>query len=481
MLHPCRYQRLVSFARTTCRALSADAHSNSASPSSDSIFTTSDSPWDHVFADIDSVRPLPPASARGPSRLSGHSAGNSSNAASNSSLLGRSGGKVRRQAMTAQEISAFDEMFNMIFNAVSDRQAASKSSSQSLGHQPPSIGPSSSAAPLNIFRTLRRHSSRVRWTTASDEELDRKKEEMELCDTDQELLEWAAREVFSESQKYVENAQKALEPANAGGRSSLDNVQDIETPGSTNRSAQIPPLQPPTYPYLLAHLMKLFRTTYANPSLSLCIFTYASRLSIPSYVFGCTAPVYNELILAKWEGWADLPGICTALEEMRLNGVRGDSLTKSIIEKIRREVAEAQPFELSSVSNPAMHATDTNLLARRLWVNLGETDVVRLLTRIEQLSLKETVRRTRSSVGGKPVLGRESWKTEFLDPGTKDDGWEFDSWSRPQKSKGKKSQGRASGKRQEVSLADVCSSPQSADSNHGWLGLLDLDHSNTHQ
>ncbi|KAI6157403.1 hypothetical protein BKA82DRAFT_143570 [Pisolithus tinctorius] len=457
MLHPCRYQRLVSLARTTRRALSADAHSNSASPSSDSIFTTSDSPWDHVFADIDTVRPLPPASARGPSRLSGRSAGNSSNAASNSSLLGRSGGKVRRQAMTAQEISAFDEMFNMIFNAVSDRQAASKSSSQSLGHQPPSIGPSSSAAPLNIFRTLRRHSSRVRWTTASDEELDRKKEEMELCDTDQELLEWAAREVFSESQKYVENAQKALEPADAGGRSSLDNVRDIETPSSANRSAQIPPLQPPTYPYLLAHLMKLFRTTYANPSLSLCIFTYASRLSIPSYVFGCTAPVYNELILAKWEGWADLPGICTALEEMRLNGVRGDGLTKSIIEKIRREVAEAQPFEL------------------------GSTEVVRLLTRIEQLSLKETVRRTRSSVGGKPVLGRESWKTEFLDPETKDDGWEFDSWSRPQKSKGKKSQGRASGKRQEVSLADVCSSPQSADSNHGWLDLLDLDHNNTHQ
>ncbi|KAI6121340.1 hypothetical protein F5141DRAFT_1186601 [Pisolithus sp. B1] len=372
MLRPCRYQRLASLVRTTRRTFSTDAHSSSAS--SDSIFTTSESPWDHVFADIDSVRPLPPASTRGPSRLSGRSAANSSNVSSHSSILGRPG-RARRQAMTAQEISAFDEMFNMIFNAVSDRQAASKSSPQSLGHQLPSIGPSSSAAPLNnIFRTLRRHSSRVRWTTASDEELDRKKEEMELCDTDQELLEWAAREVFSVSEKYAEDAKKVFGTANPGDKSSPD---DVQTPNSTNASTKMPPLQPPTYPYLLAHLMKLFRTT------------------------------------AKWEGWADLPGICTALEEMRLNGVRGDGLTKSIIEKIRREVAEARPLQLG---------------ARRLWVDLGETEVVRLLTRIEQLALKETVRRARSSVGGKAFLSRESWKTDVLDPETKRDGWEFDSW-----------------------------------------------------
>ncbi|KAI6044669.1 hypothetical protein EDC04DRAFT_2865865 [Pisolithus marmoratus] len=429
MLRPCRYRRLALLARTTGRAFSTDAHSGSTPPS---IFTSSDSPWDHVFADVDTVRTLPPASARGPPRSSGRSAGNSSNTASNSSVLGRPG-KVRRQVMTAQEISAFDEMFNMIFNAVSDRQAASKSSSQLLGHQPPSIGPSSSATPLNnIFRTLRRHSSRVRWTTASDEELDRKKEEMELCDTDQELLEWAAREVFSVSQRYVEDANNALQTGNSSDKSSPDNLQDGKAPNPTNTSTQIPPLQHPTYPYLLAHLMKLFRTTYANPSLSLCIFTHASRLSIPSYVFGCTAPVYNELIRAKWEGWADLAGICTALEEMRLNGVRGDGLTKSIIEKIRREVAEARPFELGGDNDPTMHSIDANVLARRLWVDLGETEVVRLLTRIEQLALKETVRRVRSSVGSKAFLSRESWKTDILDPEMKNDGWEFDSWSRPE-------------------------------------------------
>ncbi|KIK27879.1 hypothetical protein PISMIDRAFT_674180 [Pisolithus microcarpus 441] len=475
MLRPCRYRRLASLVRTTRRAFSTDAHSNGAS--SESIFTTTESPWDHVFADIDSVRPLPPASARGSSRLSGRSAASSSNVASNSSIVGRPG-KARRQAMTAQEISAFDEMFNMIFNAVSDRQAASKSSSQSFGHQLPSIGPSSSTAPLNnIFRTLRRHSSRVRWTTASDEELDRKKEEMELCDTDQELLEWAEREVFSMSQKYLEDAKKVLGTANASDKSSPSDVKDGETPESTTASAQIPPLQPPTYPYLLAHLMKLFRTTYANPSLSLCIFTHASRLSIPSYVFGCTAPAYNELIQAKWEGWADLPGIYTALEEMRLNGVRGDGLTKSIIEKIRREVAEARPFPMCGESDPAMHSSDANLVARRLWVDLGETEVVRILTRIEQLTLKETVRRPRSS---RAFFSRESWKTDILDPETKRDGWEFDSWSRP-KSNGKKSQQKTSGEGQEALLSDVHSGPRSTDSSRDWLGLLDLDCNSAHR
>ena len=454
----CRHyhSRAVSLARSSGRAFSANS-----SPSQDSIFT-SESPWNHVFADIDTVHPLPPASARGPSRPASRS-GNASNLSSDA-LLARPT-RARRQAMTAQEINAFDEMFNMIFNAVSDQRAAS-------GSPPtPSIGRSSATAPLNdIFRTLRRH-SRGRWTTASDEELDRKKEEMDLCDTDQELLEWAAREVFSVPPKSAEDARKAIETTATTVHSPSGRVKDKGSSTSTKTSERILPLHPPTYPHLLAHLMKLFRTTYNSPSLSLCIFAHASRLSITSYVFGCTAPVYNELIQAKWEGWGDLTGVCTTLEEMRLNGVKGDGLTKTIIEKIRREVAGARPSELGNESGLEGPSHNSKTVASRLWIDLEETEVVQLLTRIEHLTLKDTLRKPKSYKRTKNSSIQESWKTEVLDPGTKNDTWEFDSWSRPRKAKDR-SQGARSILRRKSSNSD--DRPRHPEANDG----IDLDSSN---
>ncbi|KAF9233512.1 hypothetical protein BU15DRAFT_53781 [Melanogaster broomeanus] len=364
-------------------------------PSQDSIFTAPESPWDHVFADIDKM-PLLPAASRNSRRQNYRSPSLKPSVGTNDSdkgaggILGRSSTmRARKESMTAREISVFDEMFNLIFNAVSEQREGLSSSSSpdpSALDQAPSIGrtplTSGQNAPLNdLFHTLRRHSSRVRWTSASDEELDRKKEQMELCNTDQELLEWALREVFGESVRWDEEAKKALEAP--------------------------PPLQPSTYPHLLAHLMRLFRTTYSNPSLSLSVFNHAARLSIPSYVFGCTSPAYNELIQAKWEGWGDLEGVCNALEEMRGNGVIGDGRTRRLVETVRREVGEARPVE-----------------------SLGEEEVMRLLTRVEELALREPPRKPKLSLSRKRGWkGGELWKSAVLKPDDRD-GWEFDSWRR---------------------------------------------------
>ncbi|KAG1813778.1 hypothetical protein EV424DRAFT_1415537, partial [Suillus variegatus] len=112
---------------------------------------------------------------------------------------------------------------------------------------------------------------------------------MELCDTDQQLLEWAMREVFGQSRQYEERARNAIAKSeeqhqHAPGPTPTSNV-------SANANANPPP-QPasmhPTYPYLIAHLMRSFRDKYHDPHLALSIFDYARHLSIPSYVFGCT-------------------------------------------------------------------------------------------------------------------------------------------------------------------------------------------------
>jgi len=243
---------------------------------------------------------------------------------------------------------------------------------------------------------------------------------MELFNTDHDLLQWVTKEVFGESQKWDEEAKKAMATSNAGATTaSPSSGSPKERPGNHS-----------IYPHLIAHAMRIFRTTYSNPSLSLAIFNHAARVSIPSYVFGCTAPAYNELIEAKWEGWGDLEGVCSALEEMRANGVKIDGRTRIVVEKVRREVGEARSVELGEprleTEGEDGHADldgakDVNPLARRVWEGLGEAEVMRLLHRIEQLALRDRSRKSMSSPHD------ESWKSAVLQP-AEDDGWSFDGW-----------------------------------------------------
>ncbi|KIK98560.1 hypothetical protein PAXRUDRAFT_823727 [Paxillus rubicundulus Ve08.2h10] len=484
----CRRQprRLTSLARAsrtfsnttdTYPSSSASTSPTKPHPSQDSIFTAPESPWDHVFAELDNNPPLLPANVRKSHRQTSRSTPSKTSTTlgeSGKGILGRSSSvRARKESMTAREISVFDEMFNLIFSAVSEHGAVPSSEAASKLDKPPSIGrtPSSATsgpnAPLNdLFRTLRRNSSRIRWTSAIDEELDRKKEQMELCNTDQELLEWAMKEVFGESVRWDEEATKGLE-ASAASTTGTGTAEDgkastapisptvsssAPTSAASSTSANPSPLQPSTYPHLLAHLMRIFRTTYSNPSLSLSIFTHAAQLSIPSYVFGCTAPAYNELIQAKWEGWGDLEGVCKALEEMRGNGVRGDGRTRAVVERVRREVGEAKPVEPSPVDIGSGIATadtyvdaegrgnemqgDINPLARRVWAELGGAEVMRLLTRIEELALREPPRKPRVNMSKKGWNG-ESWKGAVLQPDD-EDRWEFGSWRRVKKDRNEK-------------------------------------------
>lgn len=436
----------------------------------DSIFTAPESPWDHVFSDIDPIPP-PPSAQRlhtrpgdndstttnaGIASFSGRKKGHGPN--QNQHLMQRASGvRHQRASITAREMSVFDEMFDLIFNAVSGKDgkaspsalgSASALGSSSFGRTPPSAAahvPSSSlsgqtpsigraGAPLNdLFRTLRRHTSRVRWTTAIDEELDRKKETMELFNTDHELLQWVTIELFGESQQWDEEAKKAIAASSAGGTNEervgnglLKAGSSVEASATSSSSTSSgPPINHSIYPHLIAHAMRIFRTTYSNPSLSLAIFNHAARVSIPSYVFGCTAPAYNELIEAKWEGWGDLEGVCNALEEMRANGVKIDGRTRIVVEKVRREVGEARPAELGE---DGQGHVEVNPLARRVWGELGEVEVMKLLHRIEQLALRDRSRKSTASPH------EESWKSAVLRP-VGDDGWSFDGWDKKQKQK----------------------------------------------
>ncbi|PPQ77202.1 hypothetical protein CVT25_011048 [Psilocybe cyanescens] len=176
----------------------------------------------------------------------------------------------------------------------------------------------------DLVSRLRRFSRKAKLSiNPSTELLDQKKEEMSWCANDQELLDWAAREVFGQSTKLEDEVNSAMVGASQSGH-----------------AADIPLLQSPIYPELIAHLMQTFRVQFRDPNLALFIFDHAKRLSTLSFVFGCSTGAYNELIETQWLVSRDLDMIHDSLEEMIVNGVTPNSRTRKLIDTFRRQVAE---------------------------------------------------------------------------------------------------------------------------------------------
>ncbi|KAG6886299.1 hypothetical protein C0993_006709 [Termitomyces sp. T159_Od127] len=296
-----------------------------------------------------------------------------------------------RQAMTARESNAFNEMFAMIFDAAMAQENSLLSNDSAIGVGMDGID--------DLIGKLRKYPKRLKWSTELDDMLDRQKEVINLFTTDQELLEWATDAVFGESQRYEAAAHKAISEAATSGV-----------------KGELPMLQPPTYPYLVALIMQTFRDKFNDPHLALSMFEHARNLSIASYVFGCSSQAYHQLIETRWKCFQDLTGVLEALQEMQLNGVKVSGQTRRLVEKLRREIGE-----------------------KHLWTEeseFGSNEVLNILAQIERLALS-------SREGVLPVSGKantlspdakwDEWKS--LDIGDDDgDEWGFDQWSsRPRK------------------------------------------------
>ncbi|KZV90211.1 hypothetical protein EXIGLDRAFT_837981 [Exidia glandulosa HHB12029] len=96
--------------------------------------------------------------------------------------------------------------------------------------------------------------------------------------------------------------------------------------------------------------MRAFRDRFGDAHLALSVFEHARHASIPSFVFGCTTPAYNELLQTRWSAFRDLRGVRDTLEEMRVNGVDSDGRTRTLVENIRRDVGERNAWLEDSMS-----------------------------------------------------------------------------------------------------------------------------------
>ena len=319
-----------------------------------SIFD-SESSWDHIFAS-----------------LSDESA--KSNSITKGARLQVPSGRRQRQGITARETKVLTGMLDMIFHS----NNANKSGEEQVGFRRGKVD--------DFFGRLRRHSKRGKWMDEPDANLlDQKKEQISYCNSDQELLDWAIREVFEESKRYEAAARLSV-------------IDALNSPDQK----EVPRLQPATYPYMIALLMRTFRDKYHDPHLALSIFNYAKTLSIVSYVFGCSTEAYNELIQTKWECFRDLRGVHDAINEMIVNGVPVNTGTRKWVETIRRDVLN-QRIRL-----------DTN--------DTAQNEVWQLLTKME-LALANNDAQQGSKVRW------DRWKAEVMnDDNSDDDKWGFDNW-----------------------------------------------------
>lgn len=253
---------------------------------------------------------LPPTSPARPVRGSKHS-------------------RISRSQQTPQETENFNRILDSIFedlNRNTDvRIGASKSdpwaNNSMYGARPRSGGFGSKYQPYSVGLPPYLRATRLHERVERDDdeaailEMDELQEEASMIQTDVELLEWAKRRVFTPK-------------VNEDGT-----VQFLKA-----------------YSRILGYLMRIIRTHYSNPHLALAIFHYAQILSVESYLSGCLAPAYNELIKIRWESFRDLEGVEQAVREMEANVVVWDATThrtiSNIVDEIGKEVISGRGEEI---------------------------------------------------------------------------------------------------------------------------------------
>ncbi|WVR06347.1 hypothetical protein IAU60_003378 [Kwoniella sp. DSM 27419] len=259
--------------------------------------------------------------------------------------------KSRSAGQTPSEAEAFNQILNGIFADLTPGHSPSASrlrgsSSPSTGIKDPyaaargggfGLGRSSAGGQANA-RGLRRY-----FEPAEDdsvEEYEMLAEEMEIIQNDVELLDWAKNRVFKPLPKD--------DPAAASLTSNTGPISSIRS------KSQLPPMLTfaPTYPKILAHLLRTVRVNYNNPHLVLALFKHAQTSSLESYLSGCLTGAYNEMLTTRWESFKDLEGVENGVREMEMVGVNWDMTTARLVTKVVEQVSrDILPSSAAAVSS----------------------------------------------------------------------------------------------------------------------------------
>lgn len=226
----------------------------------------------------------------------------------------------RSKGQTPAERAAANEAINSILQTLNGKSFDDLGSLQ-LNFPPLSSQPrhGDTRDPTGLrpwSQTVRRRADREEDDNYA-EELDEMKEEVTAISTDLELLDWARRRVFSSAPPS---------PSTASATTFSDGMESMTFPK--------------TYPRIIGHIMRVARQSFNNPHLALSFFHYAQTSSPESYLTGCLASAYNELIKTRWECFRDLDGVDQAIREMDANAVSWDLRTQRVVGRIVEEVGK---------------------------------------------------------------------------------------------------------------------------------------------
>ena len=93
-----------------------------------------------------------------------------------------------------------------------------------------------------------------------------------------------------------------------------------------------------SYSLLLADAMCLARLSFRDPCAAIAIFTKINNLGMESQALGAETAVYNEVLLATFEGWRDIGKTEQILQEMEADGVQFDRHTYLILKHMRQVI-----------------------------------------------------------------------------------------------------------------------------------------------
>lgn len=93
---------------------------------------------------------------------------------------------------------------------------------------------------------------------------------------------------------------------------------------------------PSYYPKVIVKAIE--HASQRDPYLALTIFEMVKHKSINSYILGCTAQVYNTLLLLRWTAWGDIYGMLDLMEEMTVNGIEINNDSRRIVREVVYEI-----------------------------------------------------------------------------------------------------------------------------------------------
>ncbi|KAK9474772.1 uncharacterized protein V1510DRAFT_410624 [Dipodascopsis tothii] len=132
--------------------------------------------------------------------------------------------------------------------------------------------------------------------------------QMRACETDRELLDVMEAAVYG---PFLNGADVF------GGR-------DVRLAAATTKN----------YPFLLLEGIRLMRDEFADTAGALAVFERAKQCGLQSYMAGCTAEVYNEVLALRWSRLLDLRGCELVVDEMLANGVEPDERTAEVLKMV---------------------------------------------------------------------------------------------------------------------------------------------------